>query len=200
MKSTQAGEQLKVRLQTQVHEWIKAQAKEQDRSMNWLVNKFFGTGQRGPGGPGGPACQDGLKKGNAPEVAATGASSVQTQPLTEGFNMSNSTQVAAGRAITVPPFHGADLYVVENNGQPYTPMKPIVAAMGLDWGASSARWRPTRSRWGIVNLTIPSAGGEQAVTCLPVRKTAAWLTTIEPEQGQEPPSPRPRHSVPERVR
>ncbi|MDR6216160.1 toxin-antitoxin system HicB family antitoxin [Paracidovorax wautersii] len=41
MKSTQAGEQLKVRLQTQVHEWIKAQAKEQDRSMNWLVNKFL---------------------------------------------------------------------------------------------------------------------------------------------------------------
>ncbi len=63
--------------------------------------------------------------------------------------MSNSTQVAAGRAITVP-FHGADLYVVENNGQPYTPMKPIVAAMGLDWGASSARWRPT-SRAGVLS-------------------------------------------------
>lgn len=41
MKSAQAGEQLKVRLQTQVHEWIKAQAKEQDRSMNWLVNKLL---------------------------------------------------------------------------------------------------------------------------------------------------------------
>ncbi|MBZ9133183.1 hypothetical protein H5U46_25280, partial [Escherichia coli] len=24
------------------------------------------------------------------------------------------------------PFHGADLYVVNHNGEPYTPMKPIV--------------------------------------------------------------------------
>ena len=24
------------------------------------------------------------------------------------------------------PFHGAELYVVNHNGEPYTPMKPIV--------------------------------------------------------------------------
>ncbi|WP_052712021.1 phage antirepressor N-terminal domain-containing protein [Paracidovorax citrulli] len=99
--------------------------------------------------------------------------------------MSNSTQVAAGRAITVP-FHGADLYVVEHNGQPYTPMKPIVAAMGLDWGSQFRKVAANESRWGIVNLTIPSAGGEQAMTCLPVRKTAAWLTTIEPGKVKSP--------------
>ena len=31
------------------------------------------------------------------------------------------------------PFHGAELYVVNHNGEPYTPMKPIVEGMGLDW-------------------------------------------------------------------
>ena len=34
--------------------------------------------------------------------------------------------------ITVP-FHNAELYIVEYEGQPYTPMKPIVDGMGLDW-------------------------------------------------------------------
>ena len=33
--------------------------------------------------------------------------------------------------ITVP-FHSAELYLVEHEGQPYTPMKPIVEGMGLD--------------------------------------------------------------------
>lgn len=125
------------------------------------------------------------EKGNASEVAATEASSEVTQVLTQGFNMSDSTQTSANRAITVP-FHGADLYVVEHNGQPYTPMKPIVQAMGLDWGSQFRKVAANETRWGIVNLTIPSAGGEQAMTCLPVRKTAAWLTTIEPGKVKNP--------------
>ncbi|MBL5979723.1 phage antirepressor N-terminal domain-containing protein [Comamonas sp. NyZ500] len=125
------------------------------------------------------------EKGNAPEVAATEASNVQTQPLTEGFNMLDSTEINVNRAITVP-FHGAELYVVEHNGQPYTPMKPIVLAMGLDWGSQFRKVATNESRWGIVNLTIPSAGGDQAMTCLPIRKTAAWLTTIEPGKVKSP--------------
>lgn len=32
--------------------------------------------------------------------------------------------------ITVP-FHGSALYVVNHNGEPYTPMKPIVEGMGM---------------------------------------------------------------------
>ncbi|MDR8351497.1 hypothetical protein FPK35_26595, partial [Acinetobacter baumannii] len=33
----------------------------------------------------------------------------------------------------VVPFHDAELMIIEHHGQPYTPMKPIVEAMGLDW-------------------------------------------------------------------
>lgn len=33
------------------------------------------------------------------------------------------------------PFHGAELYVVNHNGEPYTPMKPIVEGMGMDWAS-----------------------------------------------------------------
>lgn len=40
--------------------------------------------------------------------------------------------------ITVP-FHSTELYLVEHNGQPYTPMKPIVEGMGLDWKSQYAK-------------------------------------------------------------
>ncbi|ENM5751831.1 hypothetical protein CW613_000002 [Vibrio mimicus] len=32
--------------------------------------------------------------------------------------------------ITVP-FHGSSLFIVEHNGEPYTPMKHIVEGMGM---------------------------------------------------------------------
>lgn len=112
--------------------------------------------------------------------------------------MVDSTQVAPSRAITVP-FHGADLYVVEHNGQPYTPMKPIVTAMGLDWGSQYRKVAANEARWGIVNLAIPltatvvdttivgSADGKsRELTCIPVRKVSAWLATVEPGKVKNP--------------
>lgn len=99
--------------------------------------------------------------------------------------MADSTQHNATRAITVP-FHGADLYVVEHNGQPYTPMKPIVEGMGLDWKSQHRKLAANESRWGMVEMTIPSAGGAQSASSLPVRKVAAWLATIEPGKVKNP--------------
>lgn len=119
------------------------------------------------------------EKGNAPGGRSPEALSEKPNQSTKGFNMSDSTQVSASRAITVP-FHGANLYLVEHAGQPYTPMKPIVGAMGLDWGSQFRKVAANEARWGVVNLTIPSVGGAQLMACLPVRKIAAWLTTIEP--------------------
>ncbi|CRL43697.1 hypothetical protein SGGMMB4_00197 [Sodalis glossinidius str. 'morsitans'] len=38
------------------------------------------------------------------------------------------------QTITVP-FHGNALYVVNHNGEPYTPIKPIVEGMRMVWVA-----------------------------------------------------------------
>jgi hypothetical protein len=38
----------------------------------------------------------------------------------------------ADRTINVP-FYGNSLFVVEHNGEAYTPMKPIVEGMGITW-------------------------------------------------------------------
>lgn len=84
------------------------------------------------------------KASTAPTVKAL---NVKNQATKQGVDMTDSTVATASKAITVP-FHGAELYVVEHNGQPYTPMKAIVEGMGLDWRSQAAKFRGNKDRWG----------------------------------------------------
>lgn len=83
--------------------------------------------------------------------------------------------------ITVP-FHSAELYLVEHNGQPYTPMKPIVEGMGLAWQSQLTKLNSNPVRWGITKIVIPTLGDLQEMVCMPLRKLLAWLTTISPNK------------------
>ncbi|EPB5810515.1 phage antirepressor N-terminal domain-containing protein [Klebsiella aerogenes] len=88
----------------------------------------------------------------------------------------------ADRTINVP-FHGAHLYIVNHNGEPYTPMKPIVEGMGLDW-KSQFRKLNQRFKTCVVEMTIQLPGDTQrrSITCLALRKLAGWLSTISPNK------------------
>ena len=77
------------------------------------------------------------------------------------------------------PFHGASLYLVERDGQPYVPMKPVVEGIGLDWGGQHKRMASNADRWGVVLMEIPSASGPQMTACLPLRKLAGWMATVQ---------------------
>ncbi|EMH1770662.1 phage antirepressor N-terminal domain-containing protein [Proteus mirabilis] len=79
------------------------------------------------------------------------------------------------------PFHGNNLYVVNFNGEPYVPMKPIVEGMGLDW---MGQYRKLTQRFskGIEEMSIPTKGGEQSMLYLALRKLAGWLHTISPNK------------------
>lgn len=79
------------------------------------------------------------------------------------------------------PFHGSELYVVNHNGEPYTPMKPIVEGMGMDWKSQYVKLTQRFAK-GMVEITIPTAGGIQKMICLALRKLAAWLNTISPNK------------------
>ncbi|EFH8163350.1 TPA: phage antirepressor N-terminal domain-containing protein [Escherichia coli] len=74
-------------------------------------------------------------------------------------------------------FHGSELYVIEHNGEPYTPMKPIVEGMRLDWMGQLTKLKGRFSK-GIEEISIPTPGGNQKMICLPLRKLAAWLNSI----------------------
>ncbi|MER2800356.1 phage antirepressor N-terminal domain-containing protein [Proteus mirabilis] len=79
------------------------------------------------------------------------------------------------------PFHGNNLYVVNFNGEPYVPTKPIVEGMGLTWQSQFEKLKQRFSK-GITEIVIPSKGGEQSMLCLALRKLAGWLHTISPNK------------------
>ncbi|WP_457971094.1 phage antirepressor N-terminal domain-containing protein [Acinetobacter calcoaceticus] len=75
-------------------------------------------------------------------------------------------------------FHGTELYIVEHEGQPYTPMKPIVDAMGLDWKSQFVKLKDRFSSTMVEITTVAQDGKCRLMICLPVRKLAAWLYSI----------------------
>lgn len=85
-------------------------------------------------------------------------------------------------AITVP-FHGSTLFVVEHSGQPYTPMKPIVDGMGMDWAAQFTKLKSSRFSSTIAEITMVAEDGKnRLMICMPLRKLAGWLMTIYPNK------------------
>ncbi|HGN0110141.1 TPA: phage antirepressor N-terminal domain-containing protein [Proteus mirabilis] len=79
------------------------------------------------------------------------------------------------------PFHGANLCIVNRDGNPYVPMKPIIEDMGLDWASQFTKLKKRFSK-GIVEITIPSKGGEQSMICLAMHKLTGWLYSIMPNK------------------
>lgn len=93
--------------------------------------------------------------------------------------MSNLAQ-AVNRQITVP-FHGAELYVIEHESQPYAPMRVIVEGMGLAWQPQHRKLTETRFNATITELvTVAQDGKQRKAICLPLRKLPGWLMSIEP--------------------
>lgn len=92
------------------------------------------------------------------------------------------TSVAiADRTINVP-FHGASLYVVTHGGEGFTPMKPIVEGMGMDWKAQFSKLKQ-RFNSTVVEITMVAADGKsRPMTCLALRKLNGWLQTISPNK------------------
>ncbi|MEY0037965.1 phage antirepressor N-terminal domain-containing protein [Providencia rettgeri] len=80
------------------------------------------------------------------------------------------------------PFHGNNLYVVNYNGEPYVPMKPIVDGMGLAWQSQLEKIK-LKFKSTVTEIVIVAADGkERSMVCLAFRKFAAWLNSIMPNK------------------
>ena len=94
-------------------------------------------------------------------------------------------------------FHGDTIFCIEHHCEPYVPMRPIVENLGMDWSAQAAKIRTNHNRWGVAVITTPSAatvgmiatvakdGKEREMLCLPLRKLAAWLASINPKKVRQ---------------
>lgn len=77
-------------------------------------------------------------------------------------------------------FHNYNLSLAVSNQEPFVPMRPVVEGMGLDWKTQYRKINTNKERWGVVIMTMPSAGGKQRSVCLPLRKLPGFLATINP--------------------
>lgn len=90
--------------------------------------------------------------------------------------------IAASNQTVIVPFHGQELFLVNHEGEPYTPMKPIVENMGMDWKSQFTKLKQRFSST-VVEITIVAKDGKaRLMTCLPVRKLAGWLYSISPNK------------------
>lgn len=88
--------------------------------------------------------------------------------------------------VQIVPFHGSKLQLVEHNGEPYTPMKPVVEGMGLSWGAQQQKLSANKERWGILIIDIPTSNRVYSgMLCMPLRKLPAFFASISVNKVRE---------------
>jgi hypothetical protein len=75
-------------------------------------------------------------------------------------------------------FHNDTIFAVEHNGEPFAPVRPIIENMGLAWQVQHRKLLDQKERWGVTIMVTPSAGGNQETVCIPLRKVAGFLATI----------------------
>ncbi|ANB54850.1 hypothetical protein WM43_20420 [Aeromonas veronii] len=127
------------------------------------------------------------EKNSAKTGGAVKAEDVTQQPrkvYDMNIHQSDRQTKVIGRAANqsvVVPFHGSNLYLVDHQGDPYVPMKPVVEGMGLDW-KTQHRKMTAKFNSCMVEMTTQLPGDTQnrAVTCLPLRKLPAWLYSVQP--------------------
>lgn len=91
----------------------------------------------------------------------------------------------ADNSLTTVDFHGAKLIARRGDtpAETLVAMKPVVEGMGLDWSAQRQKLErnPILSK-GMVVITVPSRGGPQEMTALPLNRLNFWLATIQPDR------------------
>ena len=92
------------------------------------------------------------------------------------------TKEGAMKEVKVVNFYGDKLYLVEFDGEPYIPLRPIVENLGLYWNTQRRKLIFDPTRWQIQMVKIKTNGGTQEMLCLPLRKLPAWLMSISPRK------------------
>ncbi len=67
-------------------------------------------------------------------------------------------------------FYNDNISMINHNGEPYVPMKPIVENMGLDWKSQYRKLKQRFSSTMVILTTVAEDGKVREMTCLPLRK------------------------------
>jgi len=85
------------------------------------------------------------------------------------------------------PFEDNHIMTAREGAEIFVVMKPIVAALALQWEAQFKRIkRHSALSRGISLMEIPSAGGRQQAVVLRVEQFHGWLVTLNPDRVRDP--------------
>lgn len=80
-------------------------------------------------------------------------------------------------------FHGSDLITLKVEDVIYTAVKPIVKAMGLDWGGQQQKLSKSNDKFNCRDISMVAKDGKiREMLCMPLKKLNGWLFSINPEK------------------
>ncbi len=80
-------------------------------------------------------------------------------------------------------FNGDTVYLVEINGEPFVPIRPIAENLGVAWKPQYSKLLQDAKRWQIQTVKVEAQDGKlREMLCIPLRKLPAWLMSISPSK------------------
>ena len=79
------------------------------------------------------------------------------------------------------PFHDEEVLMIEHEGEPYVPVRPICERLGLSWSSQISKLNGSPERFNCVVINTVGGSGDgknREMTCLSLRKFPAWLFSI----------------------
>lgn len=81
------------------------------------------------------------------------------------------------------PFHQDTIFIIDHEGEPFVPVRPICDNMGIDWKSQYTKLTDERKRWNCgVIPTVATDGKQREMVCLPLTKLNGWLMGISPSK------------------
>lgn len=99
--------------------------------------------------------------------------------------------MSATQPLMTVAFDGDTLYLVDHDGEPYVPIKPIAEALGISWASQTVKLDRYASRWTISMIeTVAADGAARDMLCMPLRKLPAYLYSIDARKVKEAARPK----------
>ncbi|XDZ50196.1 phage antirepressor N-terminal domain-containing protein [Neisseriaceae bacterium CLB008] len=103
----------------------------------------------------------------------------------EAINLNQAKEKVMPNNTTLVPFYGSNLITAKVGEVVYVAMRPIVEAMGLNWGAQAKKLENSKLKHGCTDISTPTKSGIQDMLYIPIRKLNGWLFSINPAKVKE---------------
>lgn len=94
-----------------------------------------------------------------------------------------TTQSAIPPVVATVDFHDQKIITIRKDGIEFVAMRPVVEAIGLNWGAQRDKLRAGKGKFNCTDIsTVGKDSKNRDMLCIPLTKLNGFLFTINPER------------------